>query len=156
MIAARNGDIDAAEILIEEGADVYAEYNYGYNALFSTENPQIVKMLWEAGFEFHTRDDERVTAFMKVCAYSKINIIKAILNIGVLVNDSGDEGRTALMHSIKYDSDRGIIKALFCTGADVNAKDRIGSSVNDYAELNPNPEILQILSGLDIIHSDNP
>ena len=144
--------------LIERGENINVKHDKGFTLLMiaasESDNPEITKLLLNAGADVNAKDKQGVTALMKALKNGKPEIIKILLNSGAKVNDKEKEsGVTPLMIAAHSNSPE-VIKMLLDAGANVN------DSENDHgltplmiaAMNNTNPEVIKILlqAGADI------
>ena len=146
-------DYEIIEILLSTGFDVNAVSSKGVTALMVAceyGNMVAIKALIKAGVRVNARDNNGNTALMHAVRHNATTeIIKALIRAGANVNAKDFRiGKTILMEAAMKSINPDTLKILIRAGADFTAKDKIGSSVNDYAELNPNSEILNFLGGL--------
>ena len=72
---ARNGNVDAVQVLLEAGADVQAKGRRGLTALMTASYPghsDIVQFLLEAGADVQARSTEGTTALMFAAGQGQI------------------------------------------------------------------------------------
>lgn len=73
------------------------------------------------------------------------DIIRTLIELGLNVNEKGQEGHTALMIAAGYNKNPEIIKALIEAVADIELKDSKGKIALDYAKEKDDKEIIDIL-----------
>ena len=122
---------DAKEIkeLIDMGADVYAEDDYGYTALIMASNyghKKIAEILIKNGANVNAKTSDGWTALMNASERGYGEIVELLIQKGADVHQKdNNDGRAALIHA----SDKGqkeIVELLIEKGADVNQKDNNG------------------------------
>jgi ankyrin repeat protein len=75
-------------------------------------------------------------SFLELCKNGTLKQINNAIKNGANVNASNSTGETALMLAAGFNTNQEIIKALMNAGADINAKNVQGSTVNDYLRRN--------------------
>ena len=143
MVAANGTDPSVVELLLAAGADVnahldgYTAFNYGGKFRYGNRNPEIQKILREAGAtEFIKLSREEALQalenrnipfipreFMERASWGDAAVVNLFIAAGIDPNARGKDGGTALMtaagSSDKDQSD--IVEFLLARGADVNA-----------------------------------
>lgn len=165
--------IDVLKLLLEAGADVNAQDDEGKTPLMIAEaegSLEIMKLLLTAGADPNLIDAEGKAvlrhAVSSIYGYQEtfkkdepddktwarktiedhINIVKLLLDNGADVNQSDNNGITALMFASVGD-DVNLVKILIEAGADLNLKNINGYTALMLAEKNNKTEIAQILRG---------
>ena len=123
---------------IANGADVNAKDKWGetalHRAIYGDCNPDIIKLLIDAGADVNARDRNKRTVLILVAhggsfgfIKSEIEIIKLLINAKADLNAKDENGETALQKAVQgRDSD--VVKLLLEAGADVNVKDNKGKT----------------------------
>ncbi len=70
--------------------------------------------------------------------------MRALLNAGVEVNATDNNGRTPLMIASMYDRDV-MVRELIAAGADINRRDNFGSTALDQARTLGRTEVVKLL-----------
>ena len=131
--------------------DINAVDSYGKNALvYHLANPQITKLLIDAGIDVNAQDNYGNTALIYS---SDKNTIKTILEAKPDLNIRNIYGENALMHNMSYEKTKLLIDA----GIDINACDNMNKNALMHVLADPNlegPERLKIVdkmlkSGID-------
>jgi ankyrin repeat protein len=113
--------------LIEAGANVNLQDNYGYTALMhaatkSTDNT--VKMLINTGADVNLQNKYGYTALMYAATKSTENTVKMLIDAGADVNLLDSEGWTALMCVVSnFNSSKNTAKLLIDAGTDLQIQD---------------------------------
>jgi ankyrin repeat protein len=116
MNAARAGCGDCVHLLLERGADARARTNAGFSAL-------------------------HFAAFK-----GDLSMVKALLEAGAPVNVADDRGLTPLiMASNSRSKDPDVVRLLLEHGADSQAKDSLGRTASDWAQIGGRQEIIRML-----------
>ncbi|KAK4060557.1 uncharacterized protein Triagg1_10682 [Trichoderma aggressivum f. europaeum] len=124
--AAYEGQLEAIEILLKFGADVYITNHDGYTPLVyavSEGKRDVVQYLLEKGADVKLQDNRKASALH----YAKTaEIVDILVEKGADVNTVDIDGNTALHHQIKKSSAGiPIIERLMNAGANINAKNRL-------------------------------
>ena len=119
--ACKDGKTENVTMLLEKGADVNAEDDYGITALMcASENghTEIVSMLLEKGADVNAECDEGRTALMWASVYGHTEIVSMLLEVGADVNAEDDYGITALTNASE-DGHTEIVSMLLEKGAEI-------------------------------------
>jgi len=93
------------------------------------KNPEVFKLLLDAGAELNSKDKYGRTAFVYALRNNApFDIIEEAIKKGADLNTKDKYGWTPLMHFAWFSSDRKIILLLLQNGADVNAADKNNST----------------------------
>jgi ankyrin repeat protein len=161
MRASLSGDAEMVRVLLDRGADPKRADKAGFTALENaTTFPDSVrvKMLLETGsdpnafniFAGRVKNGPialtHMTALMTTAPYSDQETIACLLKAGARVNETDSRGMTPLMFSIAADhAQPATVRQLIKAGADIQARDKYGDSVLDWAHKYGNPEIVSML-----------
>jgi ankyrin repeat protein len=159
--AAYKGDAEMVRLLLAKGADPHRADQGGYTALLNalqSGDPTGVRMLIDAGSDVNAAntfsgtvkngpiDLVHLTPVFLAAPDSGLPVVKALLAKGARADEPDQRKFTPLMAALACDQPKlDNIRALIAAGADVNAKDRNGESVLDWALKTRNPEVLAIL-----------
>ena len=115
VLAARNGDLVTAEIVLERGADANTKDDDTTVLMLAAENgsPQMVKALIDAGAALDAVDDQGWNAIMHA---NDVENLRVLLNAGASMTIKNENGETALAMAIKYDQTE-IVQLLKSRGA---------------------------------------
>jgi len=160
--AAKEGNLQNVQILLDKGANVNSKDNYGYPALyFAAQNghTEIVKIMLKKGAEVNTKTIDGVTALWIAASNGHIEVVKSLLEKNAEVNNvkrSKIDNATALMQAA-LSGHTEIVKLLLEKGADVNAKTNDGVTALIMASQKGHIEIVKSLleKGADINVKDN-
>mmetsp|Transcript_10325 Transcript_10325/g.19002 ORF Transcript_10325/g.19002 Transcript_10325/m.19002 type:complete len:771 (+) Transcript_10325:129-2441(+) len=140
-LAAMNGFLDIAKLLVESGSDVNNQASDGWSPLHCTVGSgrgygEIAEILVENGADIDARNKQGVTP-LGLCAMNDYSDVAAFLvHSGANVNSSSDSGWTALMESVA--SGRGhrqIATMLIEAGADLDLQNTDGFTALHLAAL---------------------
>lgn len=184
MYAALEGHSLIVDLLIKSGADVNVLPSGGsldeaneialpaLNMAIHAQNAKCVKILLKAGAELYTYKNGFNT-LIDACLFGNSEIVQAIVDQGVDVNEETVRGQTALMASLKSMNDSEDINSqdkdsmdrdalekvniLLGNGAEVNAKDNNGNTSLMRAAKGGNVEVVKSLlaKGADVDMKDN-
>jgi ankyrin repeat protein len=153
--AIENGNLQAAQSALRNGADVNAQERYipyRTNLMIAAEegNENLAKLLVEYGADVNGIDADGHTALMEAANGGHLNVVKFLIEHGANVNAAATlsvdytGSNTALMHA----SEKGhvnVVKLLIKHGADINAKNKNGDTALSFAENNSHTEVAHIL-----------
>ena len=100
IIAAGNGETNAVQTLLNKGADVNAQDEFGLTVLMfaaKSGNTTIVKLLLAKGASVNTKSKLLgYTALMNAAGFGNVEMVQALLDKGAEVNMRNNDGTTAL------------------------------------------------------------
>jgi hypothetical protein len=143
MLAAYEGDVEKAEKLLKEGADVKAADSSGWTALhhsvYSDQeeelNSDMIKLLLQYGADPLQEDDEGDVPVHLIASYGESELLKTILKQGIDVNTVDGYGDPLLISAV-YSDDPETVKMLLEAGADPHLKDESGGTALQVAKEN--------------------
>jgi FOG: Ankyrin repeat len=160
------GDAEFMRMLLRAGADVNrivsdARDETPLMRAADEGNPEIIRMLVEAGANLTAEDFLGHTALMHAAYNGRPEAVQALLDAGADVHSTRHaDGETLLMMALlppgvsdsrePFERRLEVVKLLVKAGADVNAKNNEGKTVFDYADTFDNPrreEIRAVLGG---------
>ena len=161
-VGARATRASTIDLMVKYGADVNAVIDeFGNTNLRSLlvphyskhrehlTKPQIVESFIKHGVEINVEDKDILisTPLMYAVEYNeKLEIIRALVELGADVNAHGSEGLTPLMYVANYHQNPELVQILVEHGADVNAQDNKGWTALMFASMyNENPEVAKML-----------
>ncbi len=151
-MAARYGNLEIVDVLLQAGANVGATDKRGRTPLMSaiqSRNPDVVKALIKGGADVNARDEVQCTALFRAAGpFGDAAIVGALLQSGAEVNLSDKNGMTPLMWAVRF-GDAGRVQELITAGADVGARDARGLSAMDYARNRSDENAVQIVHVLE-------
>jgi len=160
MRAAAFGDADTVKLLLERGADAKRKDKVGFNALLAADSHTAgtVRALLDAGSDPNAFNAfggmvkngpiglVHITPLMLATPYGDEETISLLIKVGARINETDSRKMTPLMFAIATDRAKPTTVArLVSAGADVQAKDKYGDSVLDWANKFQNPEIVSML-----------
>ena len=154
-------DPQVVELLLAKGADAHHADGAGFTALQMAPafpDHQRVDLLLKAGADVNSFNTfapivkngpialTHLTPLLSAASYSDTASIRALLAAGARVNDVDIRKMSPLMMAVATDQAKpATVKQLIAAGGDVNARDRNGESVLDWARKFANPEIVSVL-----------
>ena len=161
IIAAGNGHLESARLLLDAGAEVDAPAEQGATALgvaINNNYGDIVRLLVETGANVNRRGPDGTTPAMRA---RSPEVLRTLVEAGADPNARDDEGRTALLRIPFYPGGQGYsgsryrkpptpnplgaVQFLLSAGVDVNAEDQDGKTVLDRAVAEGHDEIASAL-----------
>jgi ankyrin repeat protein len=146
-LAVSKGNLEMAQLLLWDGADVNAITSRGHTALMSlswNSTPEVARALITAGAKIDLQDEDGDTALLLVALDGNPEVLQALLDAGAAVNAQNKKGQTALMQAAKQGV-IGNVKALIAAGADIYERDEEGSTALKYARENNRPDVVKLL-----------
>jgi ankyrin repeat protein len=153
--AAREGNIEAARLLITQGAKINAQDDKGFTPLhvavredrepvLKVGEKSIVQLLLAAGADVNAQDKKGATPLHHAAFLRRMRAAKQLLAGAADVNIRDMRGETALHKAVKSDS-RELIERLIAAGAEVNAADKDGWTPLHIAAFHRCQEALDLL-----------
>jgi len=151
---AEEGHLDFARVLIEAGADVNAEDNYGFTPLYICAEKghlDFARDLIEAGADVNAKEDNGWTPLYMCASEGHLDVARALIEAGADVNAKEDKALTPL-YICAEKGHLNVARALIEAGADVNAKDNNGSTPLFFCALKGHVEVARALieAGADV------
>lgn len=151
----KTATVEDVEAEIANGADVKAKCELdetkGFTALMFAaalnENPEIIKVLLNAGADVNAKNNDGRTALMNAAGYNENpEVIKALIDAKADVNIMDVGEKTPLMYATKNKNIQ-IVKILLDAGADVNAKGNNNGGITalDYAKVYKRHDVMEFL-----------
>ena len=132
-----NGHTEAVKLLVERGVDLYVEDCDGhitsYVALCNTKEPSsMVNCLVDCGIDFNMLTSRYKHTLVHMAHWHSndvnINLVRALLNTGLVDINKMSNAGTALHVAVASCSNVGICRLLLDHGADLEAVDRKGNT----------------------------
>ncbi|XP_015668615.1 2-5A-dependent ribonuclease [Protobothrops mucrosquamatus] len=123
-VAVKKGDLQLAQQLLEEGANINAKVENGWTPLHSAvqrNSENIVNFLLEKGADPLARKDNGATPFILAGVTGNVNLLKLFLDKGSYINEHDINGFTAFMEAACYGREEAL-RFLHKNGADVNQR----------------------------------
>ena len=153
FIAALRGNIELAQFLIEKGADVNMQDEYGFTAMYDAAcngHSDVVKMLLDGG----ARPDLGPCPIDQATMYGHVKVMQLLLDSGVKINQRIPGSGMTLLHIAAVEGQKDAVKLLLERGADHSMPDRSGLTAlnlaQNYGQHTPNwpqgqKEVVKIL-----------
>ena len=130
--AAREGDREKVQALLDHGAPVNFRDRHGRTALMAaaesySQRDETVAVLLGKGADLAAQDDQGDTALMLAAFRYNRRIVSQLLDKGAAVNARNKSGGTALLNAAAAGDDQ-TMSLLVQKGADVNARDDQGKT----------------------------
>ena len=156
--ASDRGNLKAVQLLIEHGADVNAQREYGLRPLqaASTERHlDILRLLLGNGANINAQACMGSTALNLVSTDGELEVVRVLLENGADPNLASDLG-TPLYHALGRNHLE-VARLLLEYGADINARDKSGSTLLHRATLRADERTVRLLleRGADIDATDD-
>jgi ankyrin repeat protein len=155
--AAKNGDKDAVEEFLNQGARVNARDRFGLTSLHWATwhgNTNVVKLLLTKGANIHVKCREGgMTPLHYATAYGQVEIAKLLISNGAEVNAKSKRGGTPLGVA----RNKEVAELLIANGAVVNTKNFDRHTPLHKAVMSGQPAIVELLlsNGADVNAKDN-
>ena len=133
QIAAKHGHESVVRLLLKNEASINIVNKNGETALYwaaRVGHQNVVKSLLLSGANVLTKDNEGWSALDWAVVGGKTDIVKGLLEHGV---DTHSDGRNAALYLAASEGHEDTLQMLLDNGADVNAKDWLGSTALDWA-----------------------
>lgn len=146
-LAATDGKLRMAELLLEAGADVdLPDIGDRTPLYFAAQNghPDIARLLVEHRADPRAISELGLTPFLIAAYHGHVEIVKLLMNAGVSIDDAGRDGHT-MLHAAVLGRKTDLVRALITLGADVNARNQRGESILDVASAKDGDKTLQAL-----------
>ncbi|MBU4305228.1 MAG: ankyrin repeat domain-containing protein [Candidatus Omnitrophica bacterium] len=147
MIALYKKRHEAAELLLQRGADVKIVNTWNkftalhYAVVYST--PEIVQMVLNARPDVNAKESRGLTAADFAKKYGNIEVLGMLKKNGVDIPYFGDKNKDIVLAVTTGDREK--IKSLIDEGANVNARDKSGTTLLMKAVNNNWPDIVEML-----------
>ena len=148
-LAARTGDTETADVLLNAQADVNLTDNNGEPPLFGAVRKNCVALvdaLIQAGAELNMANKERLTAMHLAARLDYADIIGVMAQAGADVDKCADENR-APVHLAAKDGRTAAVRALLKAGANIQQADLAGDTALHMAAVRGHENIVEMLIG---------
>lgn len=146
--AAIQGDLEAVEAALDEGAEVDAVTYEGSTALMVAAfhgNTDVVRTILDRGAAIDKTDPNGRTALIYASSGPHAETVRLLVDKGAEVNHAGHaEGWSALMYA-GYSGHTEVIRVLLDSGADADLEDNDGETALTFAQRNGHAEAAELL-----------
>lgn len=128
MLAAKQGDLDEVQALLDRGLPVTTADKDGTTALHIAARwgrGAVAKVLLDRGAQVNAQDREGLTPLHVAAKVNQETITKLLLDRGAEIAAADKMGKTPLHVAAEWEAD-GVVRALLDRGAPINAPDRDG------------------------------
>jgi len=149
LMALREGRVEFAEFLIEQGADIKSVDKDGSNALLLAArygNKELIEKLIDKGLDIHEKNKYGETALHLACGIGNMETMKVLIENGADVNGQTNNGMTPLMYAART-GEVDVVKLMIEKGADAKIKSTSGWT--PLMSLAQNDELVNCLAALD-------
>ncbi len=146
--AARNGQVEALEVLLSAGADLEIRNKDQHSPLYcALHNGQVetARILLERGARFSEADAHGSFPWHLALLGKKTQLIEMLMDKGANVNAPHPTNRITLLHMATRDNQVEIVRFLLEHKADVNAADSTGDTALHYAAQGGRLECAELL-----------
>ncbi|XP_031629054.1 uncharacterized protein LOC116344597 [Contarinia nasturtii] len=146
-LAASGGFEDVIEVLLNNGADINAEDNYGNQPLFwaaYSGRDSIAKQLLNHGAKINTRNKNGFTPLHLACHEGKTKVVEVLLENGADINATSNKGDTPIMWAA-YFNHLDIVQILIKNHANVYLNNNAGTTAREFAREKGYSSIANIL-----------
>lgn len=153
-----HNSIEIIKTLIKHNANINATDRYGKNALMIAYETLSIDndMLPMLKGLLDSKDSENITNMLSKARRDElIEILDIFINNKLDINAADNNGKTALMYACEFSINTDMISDLLEKGVNVNAKDKKGNTVYDYAKKNKNILYSKIKAVLDKYQNTN-
>lgn len=148
LTAAQTGNIKAARVLLDEGADINAKNSHGMTALMFAamrDEEGLLEFLLDKGADVNATDNNGVTALMKgVMSAVGPDMVRLLLDKNADINAMDKNGRAAMYWALKIYRPA-VTETLLAGGVDVNMKYKEGVTALMMAAGQGYEEVVNIL-----------
>lgn len=151
MLAALRGDMDAADRLIAQGAEVNATNRAGGTALMTAAiqgHSEVVRLLISKRATVNAKNNKGWTALMYAAWNGHTDVVKTLLAKGAEVNAQNNEGWTALMYAT-WKGQSATVQVLLAGRALVATPNQAGESALTLAAYRGHGDITVLLNDAD-------
>lgn len=127
--AAKEGDVERAKQLLDQGVDLAAPDAAGEPALLVASlagHTEVVALLLERGADINIRNKGGLTALHAAAYGGKLDIVKLLVAKGAAINDNQNFYKMSPLHAAAEEGHTDVVAFLLANKADVEAKERNG------------------------------
>ncbi|MBM3300636.1 MAG: ankyrin repeat domain-containing protein, partial [Deltaproteobacteria bacterium] len=130
LVAAKIGDVDKTEQLLNAGADVNARDDENNTPLVISADQghaSVVGLLVSRGADLEAKNQQRVTALGAACDKGRTDVVELLLTHGANVHTKTAEGLTPLALACRT-GNSDVVKLLLASGADLKSRTILGKT----------------------------
>jgi ankyrin repeat protein len=129
----------------EKIADYQNSLNKAFSSSISSENPELIRLLLDAGADVNARCQTCYgrAAVQIALEYSNFTLFNELVAKGARIDVSDNKGRT-LLHSVATNGNISIAEELLKANLDINAPDEDGATPVLYAAANGNLQLFKL------------
>lgn len=145
--AAKDGDVESVEKLLESGASIYLEDLYGHlpiHVASSNGHAKIIQLLLNKDCDVDRMSATKLSPLHCAAQKGREEVVKLLLQRGASLNVQNSYGHTPLMLAVSEDQ-ADVVRLLVDAGADLFVRDKSTLSVFHLAISKGSPRCLQIL-----------
>lgn len=127
--ASKNGDLEGAKRLLDQGLDMAAPDSAGEPALLIASlagHADIVAVLLERGAAIEVRNKGGLTALHAAAYGGNLDVVKLLVAKGAAVNDNRNFYHMTPLHAAAEEGHADVVAFLLANKADIEAKERNG------------------------------
>ena len=145
-IAADEGKIALIQLLLDKGADVYAQEGYGraFQAAAYRGRLEVIQLLLDKGVDVNSQGGRYGNALQAAVYEGKLEAIQLLLDKGADVNAQGGRYGNALQAAVTQGTSE-VIQLLLDNGADVNAHGGPFGNILQFAAAVGRVNVIQLL-----------
>lgn len=146
--AARSGNVERIEQILEQGADLEERDGTRETPLISAAlagQVAVVRRLIGKGAKIQARNERGLTSLHAAAFGGHLAVVQLLIEQGAKVNDAENRFKLTPLHAAAEENRKAVVKALLAANAKVNAKEVNGYTPLSRAGWRENWEILAML-----------
>ena len=127
--AAKDGDLERAKQLLDQGVEVAEPDSAGEPALLLASlagHPDVVALLLERGSDIQMRNKRGLTALHAAAYGGNVDVVELLVSKGAAVNDTENFYKMSPLHAAAEEGHAEVVAFLLANNATVEAKERNG------------------------------